>query len=472
MQDGAGQDPAGGRLRRNLNSFEVLLLTLSCLSPVVSIFGIGGDILHQVGTGAAGLFALGIAAAAVWAAMYAELGSAYPYAGADYVGVGRVLGGWAGVVTLAIWAATVGPSSAFTAKSLTPYILELAPNLPSGPIPFVALAAAGAIALLGVRTGALVTGVFLAIELAAVAVLIGVGVIHPARGVATLTAQPFAVIGGPGGPHWGPVTAGAMALGAISAIYATVGGNQALAFGEELKEPHRRMGPVVIAACMIGAFATAIPVIMVILSARDLPAVLASPAPFATFLASALGPWAGPALSAGVALAIFNALIASIMAQGRLYFSLGRDRLFGRGLNGLLARVTPAGVPRIATLVTTAFSLACAFVDSHTLLVFMSGLLVYGWSLVCLAVLIGRRKGLTGASGYWRAPLYPLFPVLGLVMAAVFTVSDFMDADAGRPSLLLLGLVVAAAVAWYGLILKRRPGGWTPSLDQEAPADT
>ncbi len=48
------QDPAGGRLRRNLNSFEVLLLTLSCLSPVVSIFGIGGDILHQVGTGAAG----------------------------------------------------------------------------------------------------------------------------------------------------------------------------------------------------------------------------------------------------------------------------------------------------------------------------------------------------------------------------------------------------------------------------------
>jgi hypothetical protein len=41
-----------------------------------------------------------------------------------------------------------------------------------------------------------------------------------------------------------------------------------------------------------------------------------------------------------------------------------------------------------------------------------------------------------------------------------------MDADAGRPSLLLLGLVVAGALAWYHLVLKRRPGGWTPSLDQ------
>jgi amino acid transporter len=34
--------------------------------------------------------------------VYAELGSAFPYAGGDYVGVGTILGGWAGAVTLAI----------------------------------------------------------------------------------------------------------------------------------------------------------------------------------------------------------------------------------------------------------------------------------------------------------------------------------------------------------------------------------
>jgi amino acid transporter len=455
------RESGGGGLRRNLNSFEVLLLTLSCLSPVVSIFGIGGDVLHQVGTGAAGLFVLGIAGAVVFAAIYAELGSAYPYAGADYVGVGSILGGWAGVVTLAIWAATAGPSIAFVAKSLDAYVAQLAPGLPEGVAPFVAIAGAAAIALTGVRTGAIVTGVFLAIELAAVAVLIGVGAIHPVRGLDALTAQPFAFIGG----RWSAVPAGAIALAAISAVYATIGGNQALAFGEEMKDPHRRMGTVVLIACMIGAFATALPVIFVVLSAGDLAAVVRSPAPFAAFLSAALGPWAGPALSAGVALAIFNALIATVMVYGRLYFSLGRDGLFTAGVNRTLASVDARGAPRAATLAVTGFSLACAFIASHVLLVFMTGLLVYGWSLVCLAVLVGRRKGLTGQPGYWRAPLYPLFPILGLGMAAVFTVSDLLDADAGRPSLLLLGVVVLAALAWNQFVLKRRAGGWTPALN-------
>lgn len=31
------------RLHRKLNSFGVLLLTLSCLSPVFSIYGVGSD---------------------------------------------------------------------------------------------------------------------------------------------------------------------------------------------------------------------------------------------------------------------------------------------------------------------------------------------------------------------------------------------------------------------------------------------
>ena len=95
----------------------------------------------------------------------------------------------------------------------------------------------------------------------------------------------------------------------------------------------------------------------------------------------------------------------------------------------------------------------------------MSGLLVYGWSLVCFAVLIGRMKGLTGADGYWRSPLFPLAPMAGLAMAAAFTIADLLDADAGRPSLLLLGLVVVAAFVWHRFGLRRR--GWTPQLGED-----
>jgi amino acid transporter len=134
-------------------------------------------------------------------------------------------------------------------------------------------------------------------------------------------------------------------------------------------------------------------------------------------------------------------------------------------VNRLLSAVDPhSGTPRAATLVVAAFAGACCFLPAHTLLVFVTGLLVYGWSLVCLALLIGRLKGLTGGPGYWRAPLFPLAPVVGLVMAAAFTLADLADKDAGRPSLLLLGLVVVAALAWnqFGL----RPRGWTPKLGE------
>ncbi|MDE2357172.1 MAG: APC family permease [Alphaproteobacteria bacterium] len=452
--------PRPGVLRRELGSIAVLLLTLSSLSPVVSVFGVGGDVLHQVGPAAGALFALALLAALVWAVVYAELGSAFPYAGGDYVGVGRVLGPEAGVMTLAIWAATGGPSAAFALQTFAVYVHELAPAWPESLITFAGLAGALIVALMSVRRGALITGIFLAVESLAVVALIVVGAGRPQRGWDALIAHPLA-LGASGG--FVPVTLGAMALAMVSTVYATVGGNQAIFFGEELRDPHRRMGPVIIAACLIGAVTTALPVLMVAISAPDLHALLASPAPFAQFMTAALGRWAGPALSAGVATALFNAAIVSLMGSARQLFSLGRDGFFTPRLNRALASVgADSGTPVPATLALGAFTGLCCLLPSHSLLVFMTGLLVYGWSAVCLAVLIGRLKGQIGAPGMWRAPLYPLAPVLGLVMAAVFTVADLADADAGRPSVLLLGLVIVAALIWHRVWLK--PHGWRPTL--------
>src|ERR1700733_2992079 len=120
----------GNRLHRKLSSFGVLLLTLSCLSPVFSIYGVGSDVLLHAGTGAAGMFICGIGVALVWAVVYAELGSAYPYAGGDYVGVGSILGPWAGVASLTIWAVTQGPVIAFLAKTIAIYVSDLSPAAP------------------------------------------------------------------------------------------------------------------------------------------------------------------------------------------------------------------------------------------------------------------------------------------------------------------------------------------------------
>jgi amino acid transporter len=451
------------RLHRVLSPFGVVLLTLSCLSPVYSIYGIGSDILLHVGTGAALVFLVGIGVAVVWAVVYAELASAYPYAGGDYVGVAAILGPWAGFASLTVWAVTAGPGTAFLAKTVATYALELAPNLSPLMVTFAALAAALCIALLAVRTSALVTGVFLGIEMLAVIVLIAAGLRHPVRGLAEVVLHP--VMPGAGGTLV-PAAIGAMALAGVSAAYATCGGNQAIAFGEELVEPHRHMGRVLLLAGLIGAFATATPVIAVVLGAGDLSAILKSAAPFSAFVAAVAGPAAGHVLSAAVTLAIFNALIAQIMFLARLFFSLGRDELFTPSVNVLLATVHPAsGAPRAATWVVGALSAGCCFLKDHVLIAFISGLTVYVLLLVSVAVLVGRLRGLTGRAGYWRSWGFPVAPILGLLVAVGFGIAALLDEDAGRPSILILGALVAGGLLWYRFVLRRRAGGWAPRVD-------
>jgi len=454
---------ASNRLHRKLSSFGVLLLTLSCLSPVFSIYGVGSDVLLHAGTGAASMFICGIAVAFVWAVIYAELGSAYPYAGGDYVGVGSILGPWAGIASLTIWTVTQGPVIAFLAQTIAANVSDLWQAAPATVVTFAVLAAATAIALLAVRTSALVTGIFLGIEMLAVVVLVGAGLWHPVRTLTEAVLHPV-MLGTAG--TLAPVAIGAMALAGVSAAYATTGGNQAISFGEELVSPHSRMGRVVILAGLIGAFTIAIPIIAVVLGANDLPSLLTSPAPFSAFVASVAGPAMGRALSAGVILAIFNALIAQIMFSARLFFSLGRDEIFLGSVNAFLARVhIPSGAPRVATLVSGAFAAGCCLVNTHMLVVFTSGLTVYSLGLVSFAVLIGRSRHLTGQSGYWRSPLYPLAPILGLTLAAVFGIADLLDADAGRPGLLLLGILIGAGLLWHQFVLRRRPGGWAPRVE-------
>jgi amino acid transporter len=458
--------PQSSRLHRKLSAFDALLLTLSCLSPVFSVYGPGSDILQHTGTGAGVLFLIGIGAAAIWAMVYAELGSAYPYAGGDYVGVGSILGPAAGFASLALWALVILPINAFLAKMVAIYLAEVIPVQPVI-VTYLALLLGAGAALLAVRASAMLTGAFLAISLVTVLALVVAGLWHPAGNLIAVLAHPR--IPDAAG-RWVPVAAGAMAMGAVNAAFATAGGNQAIAFGEELIDPHRNMGRVILVACLTGAVAIALPVVAVAWGASGHPDIFRGPAPLSAFVTSIAGPGAGKALSAVVALAVFNAMIAQLLFASRLLFSFARDGVFPSRVNAALCKVDPvSGAPRIATVVVAVGSALCCLIAAHVLLVFMSGLIVYALALVSVAVLVGRARGLTGAPGFWRSPFYPLLPVLGIALALAFAAADWRDPDAGRPSLLILGALLLAAVGWYHLVLKRRPGGWAPRLERSGP---
>jgi hypothetical protein len=52
--------------------------------------------------------------------------------------------------------------------------------------------------------------------------------------------------------------------------------------------------------------------------------------------------------------------------------------------------------------------------------------------------------------------------MLGLLMALVFAAADWADPEAGRPSLLIMGVVAATAVLWQ----RFRLPGWIPGTDK------
>src|SRR3954464_7246770 len=91
-----GHPPA---FTRSLSGLGVIILTLSVLSPGVSVLVSGGSILALAGTGTVLAFVVGSLVCYCQTSMAAELGAAYPTAGYDYAAIGHAIGDWAGATT-------------------------------------------------------------------------------------------------------------------------------------------------------------------------------------------------------------------------------------------------------------------------------------------------------------------------------------------------------------------------------------
>ena len=157
----------GGDLRRVMGPFGALLLTLAVLSPGLGVFIVGNDMLHQAGSGtiACLLAATGLGAAV--AALYAELGSAFPHAGAEYTLAGRLLGSPAGFAMLAVYLVALPIGMAVSGLGIADYLGDIFPGLGERQMAVPAILAAVLIAACSIRLNATVTGLLVAAEVAA-----------------------------------------------------------------------------------------------------------------------------------------------------------------------------------------------------------------------------------------------------------------------------------------------------------------
>jgi amino acid transporter len=433
-----------------------LLITISAITPAASVFVIGQEAIKQAGTGAIVCFFAAGLLALMTAYVYAELSSAFPLTGAEYSMMGRTMGPAWGFMALGLNLFGGPVSQAVTALGLADYLGVVIPGLPQVPVALAVTVATALIGVLNVRLNAKITGAFLLVELAALGVMTALGVVHAHNPLLDLTLHPMAPTAGGG---LAPATLATMGLGMAGAIYAYNGYGGAVYFGEEMYEARTKVAWVIFASLAVGGLAEFAPIMAALAGAPDLKAMLTADAPFNAFLTAAGGPLVNQVVSLGVAFAIINAMIAIGLINARQLFCSGRDRVWPGPLSRWAAAVHPQlHSPWIATLAMGAATIALCFLPMNQLVILSGTNVLLLYAGVSVAVIVGRIN-LTTATGHYRMPLYPLWPAAALIGLAGVAVTDLLDPDTGRPSLIVNGVVMAISAAYY-LLYARRRGGW------------
>jgi amino acid transporter len=442
-------------LTRSMKLMGVLLLTLSAITPASSVFVGVPDVLRDAGTGAAWSLIAAAAMALPMAYVYAELSSAFPIAGGEYAMTGRTLGPAAGYAMLGLTTFVNMVAATVLAMGLAPYVAEWVPGVNATVVGLAAVAVTTLMGVLHIRANAWVTGVFLALELLALLVLAVLAALHPARPALEVMVHPVAALG----PGLGPVPLAAIGAATSVSVYVFNGFGGAVYFAEELYEAPRQVGRTILWATGLTIATILVPVIAVLIGAPDLKALFGADNPFGDFVRARGGPVLATAVNAGVALAILNALLATMLQNGRFFFSTGRDQAWHPWLDQTFLLTHPRfHSPWAATLGAGATAAVMCFLGESQLLKLAGASLAITYAGLCAAAIAGRLTGVTRHAPV-RAPGGLLMPVLGLGGALWVLSSAVKDANSGQLSLIAGGGSVLAALVYYALVVRRR-GAW------------
>ncbi len=439
---------------RSMHGLGALMITLSALSPTLGVFVVGSDVIRQAGTGIILCFAAAVLVGVAMASVFAELTSAFPEAGADYTFAGRTLGPAVAFGILGLNIVAYPIAMALTGLGAGTYIEVIAPGLPPVPVALALVAVATGIAALDLRTNALITGTFLALEVLSLVTVAVLGFAHPQRGLATVVHP--VMLGAGGG--LGALPLAVFGTAAAGALYAFNGYQSVVSIGEELHDAPRRVARVIFGALGIAAVLQIVPLLAVIIGAPDLAGLMRSRAPLSAFVAMVGPAWLAPVISLSVAIAIFNTMIAVALMAGRFLFSTGRDGVWPAPVARLVTQLHPRfGAPSLATLLIGGAGLICCIVPLTLLITLLGSGTVVFYSVACLGVMRGRATGTTAHAGF-RMPLYPLAPLAALAALAFVVVTSLGDATGRRGLGVTCGTMLVCAL--YYRFVVRRHGRW------------
>ena len=449
-------------LVRSLGVLGVLFLTLSVTTPASSVFVIVPGMLQEAGTGAIWAALVAALVCVATAYIYAELASLWPVAGGEYVMVAKTLGPLAGFTMLGVNVFNNLIFLPVAALGIREVMAGVVPGLPQVPTAMAVVAACTLVALLNIRINAVVTGIFLLLEVALLVAVSALGLVHATRSPLAFLAAPVVAQGA----ALEPTSLTSIGVAAAIAIFAFNGYGVAVYFGEEMHEAPRRIARSIMLALVYILLLEGVPLLAALVGAVDLPTLLTSPNPFGDLVRTLAGERAAQIVSLGVALAIVNAIIAWVLACARFFYGTARDGSWGRPLDRWMVAIHPRwGSPWLGTLIVGAIGMALCLVDLKQLEILSGTGLIAIYAGIAAAAVVARRRGLSDRAPY-RMPLYPLAPLATFAGLALITWASWLDQDEGRPALIATLAQIAVSALYYWFVLRRR-GAWTVHIPGE-----
>jgi amino acid transporter len=440
-------------LARVLKVAGNITITLSLVGPAASVFVISPVALRQQGSGAFLAFLVAALLSGCVALGWAELGALYPTAGGLYGIVARVLGRRAGLLALVLLlAGFVIVLSAF-ALAAGQYLAVVWSGISPRVAGLLLLGAAMAVAIVGIRFNAAVTGALLALELAAILVVCVLGFAHARWSAAGTLIDPhvFAADGSAAPATLRTLLAG-IALGMLA--YAGYGG--AVVFSEETRGSRRGIAHAVLAVLGVAAVAELLALAAALLGAPSLAELATAPAPMSYLVRSLGGDTLVTMITLALVATIFNAVLAGLLEFARVLYSSGRDRAWPAPVSRALGRVHPrTRTPLVATLSLGVAALTLTAVSDYAAAVtFTSLIVVITFALIALSALVSRLR-LPDLARPYRMPLWPLPPVVALAGAAVTA-----SLQTGRDLAVVAGILAAGALYDLAYLRPRRDTHW------------
>lgn len=413
-------------LRRVLTLFDSTCLIVGIMVGV-GIYQVAPDVARGVGgpVGLLGLWVIGGALSLCGALCYAELATAYPLQGGDYVYLTRAYGPLAGFLFGWAQLAIVRPGDiAVIAFAFATYACALLDPLAQTGFPYarqiyavLAIAFLTTINILGVREGKWTQNLLTLVKALGLLVVVALGCF----GHSDETAEPVQRV--------------PLSLALILVLFTYGGWNEMAYVAAEIKDPRRNivrallLGTVVVTALYVlanGAF----------LSVLGFDGMRASAA-VATDAVNVVWPGVGGALiSVLICFSALGVVNGTIFTGARISFAIGRDHRLFRPLGIWHARLgTPACALAVQGLVACALVL---FLGSFLHAILYTAAVVYAFYLATTVALLILRHREPDVARAYRVTGYPVTP-LGFAATCAFLV---YSAVIYKPWIALAALVV------------------------------